>query len=344
VGVTGRIRRLLAIDGGGSKTDAVLVDTDGRVLVQARGPSSQPQTHGVKTALRVLDELVERVRVEARLPAGQPLADFAFVYLAGLDLPQEVAVIEPAVRARQWAPTVVLDNDTFAVLRAGTQALDAVAVVCGTGINSVGRNASGGQSRFLALGDVSGDWGGGGDLGKWALWHAARAEDGRGQPTAMRAAIAEHFGQPDVLSLAIAVHLAQIDEARLRELAPLVLATAAAGDEVAGRLVDRLASEIALLATVSMRRLNLLNRPVDVVLGGGVARSRDPRLMSQLRGHLQSANPWTRIVVVDAAPVLGAALLGLDALGATPAACQRVISTLTPAGPSTVLVDPQDRG
>jgi N-acetylglucosamine kinase-like BadF-type ATPase len=221
-----------------------------------------------------------------------------------------------------------VDNDTFAVLRAGTEAKDAVAVVCGTGINCVGRNAAGSQARFAALGGITGDWGGGHDLGQEALWHATRADDGRGPATALQKAVATHFHRPDALSVGIAVHFGEITSDQLNELAPVVFAISAAGDPIAGRLVDRLAEEIALMATVSMRRLDLLDRPVDLVLGGGVARARDPRLLDYLNRKVLTANPQTRLSVVDAAPVVGAALLGLDALGATPDIADRVRSVL----------------
>ena len=322
-------RRVLAIDGGGSKTDVVLVDTSGRLLAQVQGPSSQPQTYGVPNALRVLDELVEQIRIAARLPAGEPLADHAAVYLSGMDLPQEILAIEPALRARGWAETMIVDNDTFAVLRAGTQVLDAVAVVCGTGINCVARNAAGQQSRFAALGEVTGDWGGGHHLGQRALWHAVRADDGRGPGTTLQTSIASHFNRSDALSVGIAIHLGEIGNHRLSDLAPVVLAAAAAGDEIAGRLVDRLAEEIALLATVSMRRLELLDRPVDLVLGGGLARSRDTRLFDRLTQRMMEVNPATSLVIVDSAPVVGAVLLGLDVLGAPVDVAERVSDLLT---------------
>jgi N-acetylglucosamine kinase-like BadF-type ATPase len=327
-------RRVLAIDGGGSKTDVVLVDTQGRVIAQAQGPSSQPQILGLPKALAVLDELIERVRRQAQLPADAALAEQASVYLAGMDLPQEIAAIEPLLRARAWAQDLVVDNDTFAVLRAGTEAVDAVAVVCGTGINCVGRNADGEQSRFAALGAISGDWGGGHHLGRKALWHAVRADDGRGPATALQSAVATHFERPDAISVGIAVHLGEISGTRLNELAPLVFTVAATGDSIAGRLVDRLAEEIALMATVSMRRLGLLDGPVDLVLGGGVARGRDPRLLAGLSQRVLAANPQTTVSVVDAAPVVGAALLGLDALGAGPDIGDRVRAVLAtdPAG------------
>jgi N-acetylglucosamine kinase-like BadF-type ATPase len=323
-------RRILAVDGGGSKTDVVLVDTRGRVIAQVQGPSSQPQNIGIPKALAVLDDLIGLIRLELGIVSDEPLADHAAVYLSGMDLPQEIAAIEPFLRDRGWANSLVVDNDTFAVLRAGTQALDAVAVVCGTGINCVGRNAAGAQARFAALGEITGDWGGGHHLGQMALWHAARGDDGRGPKTALQQAIADHFDRPDAISVGIAIHFQEITYAQLNELAPLVFQVAATGDSIAGELVDRLASEIAGLATVSMRRLDLLGRPVDLVLGGGVARGRDPRLLDGIHRLVHAINPEVEISVVDAAPVVGAALLGLDALAATPDVADLVRGLLTP--------------
>jgi N-acetylglucosamine kinase-like BadF-type ATPase len=322
-------RRILAIDGGGSKTDVVLLDTDGRVIAQAQGVGSQPQIIGLPEALAVLDELVEQIRRTAGVTPGEPLADHASVYLAGLDLPQEIAAIEPFLRDRRWAGTLSIDNDTFALLRAGTEAVDAVAVVCGTGINCVGRNAAGQQSRFPALGELTGDWGGGHHLGVKALWHAARADDGRGPQTALQAVVAKHFDRPDAVSVGVAIHFGELDDARLSELVPAILAAAAAGDPVAGRLVDRLADEIALLTTVSMGRLGLLGKPVDLVLGGGVTRSREPRLLDRLSKQVLDTNPDTSIRIVDAAPVVGAALLGLDTFGAPVRAGERLRAALS---------------
>ena len=76
-------------------------------------------------------------------------------------------------------------NDTFAVLRAGTAHGWGVAVVCGAGINCVGVARDGRQVRFPALGSITGDWGGGYDVGLAAVSAAARSEDGRGPRTSL---------------------------------------------------------------------------------------------------------------------------------------------------------------
>ncbi len=112
-----------------------------------------------------------------------------------------------------------------------------------------------------------------------------------------------------------AIHDEVIPERRLDDLAPHVLAAAADGDAVAQGLVDRLADEVAAFAIAAVRSLHLARREIDVAFAGGLARSRDPRLLEGVERRIREVAPSARLIVVDAPPVLGAALLGLDALG-----------------------------
>src|SRR3954469_16684892 len=94
----------------------------------------------------------------ARRAAGRLL-------LAGLDLPVEERRLHEAVAGLGWAERLTVGNDTFAVLRAGTERGWGVAGVCGAGINCVGVGPDGRHVRYPALGAISGDWGGGYDVG-----------------------------------------------------------------------------------------------------------------------------------------------------------------------------------
>ena len=122
-----------------------------------------------------------------------------------------------------WPSDCVVDNDLFALLRAGTDEPDAVAVVCGAGHQlRRPRAPTGAVARFPALGTISGDWGGGGHLAALALWHAARGEDGRGPATALTDAVTDHFRPATVEEIACALHLGEIAWSRLDELAPIL--------------------------------------------------------------------------------------------------------------------------
>ena len=165
--------------------------------LRARAGSNH-QLIGPDAAFDVLAGLVAEAGSEAGIDTGSRLAQHAAVYLAGADFPREVEMLLARVSLAGWAVEVSLDNDTFALLRAGTNAANRIAVVCGAGINCVGVSAAGDVLRFPSVGPISGDWGGGAALGTEALFLAVRAEDGRGQPTALREAVTQHFGTDSV--------------------------------------------------------------------------------------------------------------------------------------------------
>lgn len=312
---------LLAVDAGNSKTDVAAVAADGRLLATARGPGFQPQNAGVPEAVTALGRMVAEVADAAgvSLPARHLTA-----CVANADLPVEERRLQREVEARGWARTATVANDTFAVLRSCTSAPDAVAVVCGAGINCVGRAADGRTARFPALGATTGDWGGGAGLFEEVLWWATRAEDGRGPGTALAAAAAGHFGRATATDVAVDAHLGALPWARLHELVPVLCAVAEAGDEVAVRILDRQAEEVALLAVTALTRLGLVDRPADVALGGGILAARPPLLMAGVRDRLAARAPRARIVVADVPPIAGAALLALDEMG-RPAAAEALL-------------------
>ncbi|GAB1643449.1 N-acetylglucosamine kinase [Krasilnikovia sp. MM14-A1259] len=318
----------LAVDGGNSKTDVVLGTADGRVLGHARGGTSSPHALGLPGAVRVLDSLIATARVRAGVPAATPV-DLAAVYLAGADLPVEVDGLHAAVAERDWARRYVVDNDCFALLRAGTAMPDAVAVVCGAGNNCVGRAADGRTARFPSLGPISGDWGGGHDLAEHTLRYAARGEDGRGEPTRLSDAVARHFGRRTVEQVSIALHLGELPRHAVYELTPLLFEIAAVGDPVAVRLVQRQADEILAQHRVAAGRLGLIAAPHALVLGGGVLRARHPVLHERIVAGARAEAPRAEVSVVTDPPVAGAALLALDALtgGPTPGPVEHAVRT-----------------
>ncbi len=251
---------LLAVDGGATKTDLALVSADGALLALERGPLSSPHYLGLEGSLDVLAELLDRAASGAGLPTDDgPVTEVGQLLIAGLDLPSEVEDFHAAVGARGWSTRTIVDNDTFAILRAGTEQGWGVAVVCGTGINCVGVAPDGRHARFPALGAITGDWGGGYDVGLAAVSAAARSEDGRGQKTALEQAVPAHFGLATPTELAEAIHHGRIPQKRLGELPRAVFAEAGR-DEVAAAIVQRLADEVVALARVALERLDLTER------------------------------------------------------------------------------------
>jgi N-acetylglucosamine kinase-like BadF-type ATPase len=342
--LSGSLPAVLAIDGGNSKTDVVLVAAAGTVRGRARGPGV-PKLSGQTVAL--LAPVVRAAAADAGLAgaglagAGGPaVAGHTVACMANADLPEEEELLGAMLGTQGWSATTQVANDTFAVLRAGLTdqaSLWGVAVTCGAGINCVGVAPDGRTVRFLALGGISGDWGGGLGLGRAVLWWAIRAEDGRGPQTSLRDALIDHFGVADVADVTIGIHQGTIAADSLHELTPALFAAAEAGDSVARDLVSRQADEVCAMTLTAMRRLGLTGLATPVVLGGGLLTARDPLLTGWITERLAAAAPAAAVRVVDIPPIAGAALMGLDHTGAGAAAQQRLragylIPGLTPAG------------
>ncbi|HEY4454830.1 MAG TPA: BadF/BadG/BcrA/BcrD ATPase family protein [Pseudonocardiaceae bacterium] len=328
---------VLAIDGGNSKTDVALIGPDGAVLGSARGPGTSAEQHRFETSKVVLDDLVGMVARQAGIDPGGLIAEHTSAFIAGVDLPQEEERMADELNTRSWTRTTRVGNDTFAVLRAGTQRPWGVGVTCGAGINCVGVAPNGELTRYLALGRFTGDWGGGLDMGLDVMWWAMRAEDGRGEPTALTGAVADYFGRASATDVAIGIHLGEIDEDELIKLTYVLFAVSDAGDQVAMDLVDRQAEEIASMALVAMRRLDLTGLDTELVLGGGLLMARNARLINGIADRVHAEAPAAQVSVVDVPPIAGAALLGLDHLGLDKGAQDRLRAAYVNVDASTGL-------
>jgi N-acetylglucosamine kinase-like BadF-type ATPase len=303
---------VLAVDGGNSKTDLALVGVDGSLLALRRGGRSSPHGVGVEGSVEVVDALFEQARAHAGLDgASSPRAEVAQLLMAGLDSPHEEEEFFAAAEARGWARSTRVGNDTFAVLRAGTERGWGIAVVCGAGINCVGVSPDGRHARFPALGTISGDWGGGYDVGLAALHAAARSEDGRGPRTSLESSVPAHFGLAAPREVAEAIHQRRLDARRLEELPPLVFAEAER-DEVAAGIVERLAGEVVALARVALQRLELEREPTEVLLGGGLLQAANGRLLSSIQDGVREIAPAAVVRQASSPPIVGAGLLALD--------------------------------
>ena len=284
---------LLAVDGGASKTDVVLVADDGTVVGRARGPASNHQMVGMEAMVENLAATVAEAS-SGLARRGGPVAPLGVYCLAGVDLAVDEERVGAAVRDAGWTDRCDVRNDAFAVLRAGATGASGVGVVCGTGLNCVGVGADGRHVRFPSLGELSGDFTPGGAwLGIRALGLALRAGDGRGDPTALRQAVPDHLGLPTPEAVLEAVYTGELPFGRLMELARVALEAADAGDQPSRAAVDQLVEEVVAMAGAALARLDLLSAAVEVVVGGGIFENRRfaDLVLAGVRRHRTARRP-----------------------------------------------------
>ena len=258
--------------------------------------------------MSVLAGLLDEARAQAGLDGA--LADGGDALHGGRRLPARGGAARGARRRREAGRRGRRSlNDTFAVLRAGTEQGWGVAVVCGAGINCVGVAPDGRHVRFPALGAITGDWGGGYDVGLAAVSKAARSFDGRGPKTTLEQRGARALRLRDAVRAGRGDPRASGSQSGgVLELPPVVFAEAE-HDEVAAGIVDQLADEVVALAggaaRLDLRRARRGSARRRAPAGGEFAGGRaDPRRAARRRSR-----------VTGAPPIVGAALLALDEVG-----------------------------
>jgi N-acetylglucosamine kinase-like BadF-type ATPase len=287
----------LAIDGGGSKTLAIIVDAAGRESGRGVAGSSNHEAVGRERAVAELHSAARAAMAQAELT--MPL-EAAWLGLAGVDHQHDVDALLP--RVRDLARTVTMTNDAELVLGALPGSIG-VAVIAGTGSIALGQNAASETARAGGWGHVMGDEGSGYAIGREALQAAVRAADGRGQATVLLEGILATWDLASPELLLGHVYRA-FDKTAIAALAPLVLTSAGQGDTRARRIVRRAANELALAVTTVGRALHFSRERLPLALGGGLLAHGDELRALLLR---RLARDWTVEAAIVAQPALCAA-------------------------------------
>ena len=292
----------LGVDGGGSKTLAVIVDASGRECGRGLAGSSNHEAVGHEQALSALHAAIGRAASVA--DANLPLAA-AWLGLAGVDHPRDVEALLPQVSG--LATTVRITNDAELLLAALPHGVGA-AVIAGTGSIALGRNVRGMFARAGGWGHVMGDEGSGYAIGRDALRAAVRCADRRGPATTLLADILAHWKLSAPEELLHRVYQ-PFDKTAIAALAPMVLTQADAGDQMARRIVARAGRELALAVTTVGRGLGFAYDGLPLALGGGLL-THETRLRAALLRSL--ARDWVVEHVVVTEPALSAARALVD--------------------------------
>ena len=318
------MRPVLGVDGGGSKTHALVADEHGEVLGFASSGRSNWEDIGLEAAGAALAGAIGDALAAAVVAPGD-LAASAFG-LAGLDWdadrPVLGAVLDPlGLGWPRW-----LDNDSFIALRAGTGRPYGVVVIAGTGHVAAGRDPAGRTFRTFGLGPMYGDFGSATDVAEEAVLAVADAWTGRGPATSLSRLLPQLAGcdAPEELLQRLSRGLVALPEA-----APLVLRQAEAGDPACRAIVLQAGAALGDAAAVVARRLDLQHEGFEVVMAGGLFAGRNRLLETTLADTLHRVAPRAAPVHLTCQPVVGAALEALELAGSptTPGVRDRLVAS-----------------
>lgn len=257
-----------AVDGGGTKTLAIVLDRDGTELGRA---TAGPSNYVAGEAERVIVNVSAAVEAALESAGVFPALGSLWVGLAGIDRSGAREAI--AARLAHLAATVRLTNDAQLLFGAFPDEVGIV-LIAGTGSIALGQDRHGKTARAGGWGYLIGDEGSGYDLGRRGIRAAAKAADGRGLQTSLLPALLAHWGLEEPMQIVDAVYRER-DRAVIAGCAGLVFDAADAWDPVASRLVQSGAAELASAVGAVEQALDFENGAVPIVLAGSLLVERE---------------------------------------------------------------------
>ena len=297
---------VLGIDAGGTKTVCQLADGEGNVIAEARSSGANLQAVGELQVEKVLHEVMEKAIGDRDvIPAAICLG------IAGVDRPDDAVVVRGIMKRIGYKARVLVVNDALVALEAGAPGQPGVVIISGTGSISYGRNAQGVAARSGGWGYVLGDEGSGYWIGRAALRAVLRAEDRRGQGTALTPLLLAHFGVDRPQGLIHEVYHSNLKPSAIGSLAQCVHQAFTKGDEVAVGILRGAANELESSAMSVARRIDLVGQAFAFILAGGIFKA-VPWLKDELSRRLPVVAPGSTVRLLEGEPAAGAVRLALQ--------------------------------
>ncbi len=305
------MRYFLGVDVGGSKSHAVVADEQGCALGFAAGGAGNPNVVGYEGLGQLLCTLTARALAQAGIVPSQIAG--AGLGIGGYDWDSQRQVMLDTIAPLGLSAPVEFVNDAALGIPAGTEEGWGIAVVSGSGCNCRGWDRTHKrQGRVTGYGIWTGEGAGGTELVIEALKHVAYEWTRRGPATRLTPAFVEYYDARDVDDL---IEGLTTERYAVTQLAgPLVFRVAAEGDPIAQEVILWGGRELGELVNAVVRQLDFQDEIFDVVMVGSTFYG-SPVLAATMQQTVLPIAPHARFVRLNAPPVVGAVLLGMEQAG-----------------------------
>lgn len=315
-------RLVIGIDGGGTRTRAVILNDEGALVGWGVGGPSNYDDIGPDPTRENIGAAITAAWARAGRPQ-QPV-DAMFFGMAGVTSAEDHRIIREISRVLAAAPddAVSIHHDIRIALAGALAGRPGLVLITGTGSACYGMNPNGEDWRSGGWGEMLADEGSGYWLGRRAMQAAVRAADGRGQPTRLLDELMATLKLPHINDIMHRVYHIGMSRAEIAGLAPLVIDAARAGDAAARAILAEGVDELALTVEAAAHKLRMDAPEISMV--GGLQQVRDV-FAEPLEHALRERIPGCKITPPAYEPVFGACLLALQQLNIDPSDLQAAL-------------------
>jgi N-acetylglucosamine kinase len=303
----------IGVDGGASKTAALVVDEHGNAVGRGLAGGSNHLRVGIAEATRNIERAVNIALVEAGIAIRN--VEYAYCGIAGSDHPVHRQKVIESLRIFFPRGNFIVDTDARVALTGAVGFGPGIVIISGTGSVAFGRSATGEEARSGGWGPTLGDEGSGYWIAREGLSAIVRAHDGRGFTTLMTKLLCNEYGMCEPAELPRFVYAATTHVDDIARYGKLVIEAAAQGDNVAREILGRGGSELAECVLAIARRLHMTDIEFPVAYVGGAFNAGE-LLLSPMRLRIERDAPGSVLIKPKNSPVEGAAMMAMDTANA----------------------------
>lgn len=263
----------LGIDGGGTKTYAVLIDENKEKVGEGFSGASNPLRVGIETAVSNIVKAVTSACDQADRSRGDIVS--AYLGLAGVRRRDLRERVREGIARQMRLKNIEVVTDAEIALYGATLGKEGLVIIAGTGSVCIGQDKNGNKHSAGGWGPLAGDEGGGAGIARRALQAIAKASDGRGKPTALVDVAIDYFRAAGPEDLVVAIYAPQIDNAKIAGFAKYVVEAAKQGDCVAKEVLAEAGRELGIAANAVIENLKLQKKEFRIGYVGGVFKAGD---------------------------------------------------------------------
>ncbi len=304
-------RAVVGVDGGGTKTQAVILDVNSAILGEGLAGPSNPLRVGITNAAAAVREAIDRACEVAQVRRADLVA--ARIGLAGARRDELSARMREALASLGIGEVVVI-GDADIALYGATEGAPGLIVIAGTGSICCGINARGRRACAGGWGPIAGDEGGGSWISRRALRAIAHAADGRGPATSLMDAACAYFHVTNPDDLSTAIYAPTITNERLAGFGKDVIEAAKAKDRIAREILTEAGKELGLMAAAVIRNLKLERETFQLAYVGGVFKGSDELVLSPMRAEVTKIASKVYLAPPRFSPAVAAARMALEHL------------------------------
>lgn len=301
------LKFILGIDQGGTKTAAALMGMDGRIYGTGYEKGVYFPVHGMDNAVSLMEKAVEKALAES----GSYIEDIETVVagVTGVDWPEDDGMIAAALKKNLPEKEISVYNDSVIALYGGTFCGSGAVICAGTGLNAaICKN----DGECFVFGDyLDENLQGASALAKRGARAVFDAQMGIGEAkrlTELYLKFAE-VKNPDDLLHKYMTNTAFQD--RLRFIVPDLVALAEKGDETTCKLLEQFAEELNTYIIAGLKKMDMADQKVDIVLAGSVFKGKGNPLTNHLIQKIKEDMPNANVLRAKFEPVVGACVMGM---------------------------------